>query len=144
MNSRTLEKTVWVLGLGAGVMFPLVGTHLRGAEPRGVETTSKSWKYEVEIISDGQYRIGVYQAMDSLVCDDSGRLWLRLGLSFPDEHDGSSDFYSPRGAVRYMVSDDMGLTWEFTDETRPVPPDKRSTLPDGTIVETETHCFAGD
>lgn len=142
MNLGTLRRAAWAFGLG--MAFLPAEPAVRAAQPQGVGRTSKSWKYEVEIISDGQYRVSVYQAMDSLVCDDNGRLWLRLGLVFPDEQNSASDFYWPRVTLRYMVSDDMGLTWRFTDEPRPVPPDTRSTLPDGTIVETGSHCWPRD
>ena len=128
------------------VMTCAMATSLPAAPPGSSSRaeTDKAWKYEVEIISDGQYRVSVYQAMDSLVCDKQGRLWLRLRMAFPDEKNKATDFYWPRVVLRQMVSDDQGLTWGFTDVPRPVSPDTRSVLSDGTIVQTGSHCWPTD
>ncbi len=124
-------------------MGPLLEAGSSG--PQAAPSSAKSFKYEVEIIADGPYAarptaatkgqnhsiasepcqegdkqhlccaVSVYQAMDSLVCDRQGRLWLRVKLAFPDDGNKTTDFYWPRASLRYMVSDDLGLTWAFTD-----------------------------
>jgi len=113
--------------------------------PTPVKTSAgRPWKEEVEIIADHNYQVSVFQAMDALACDPKGRLWLRVQIAFPDEQNKTTDFYYPRVILREMVSDDMGRTWRFTDEPRPLPPDTRSTLTNGTIIETGSHCWLGD
>jgi len=52
-----------------------------------------------------------------------------------------SDFYYPQAAIHVLASKDGGLTWQFTGKPWPFQKITQSTLPDGTIVETGSHCY---
>ena len=108
--------------------------------PVGTNRRARPWKYDVVILpSTSDYRVAVPQSRDALYCESTGRLWLAVTLSFPDELNKRSDYYNPRSVGKTILSEDGGLTWEFTDQPFPGPREHRSILSDGSIVETGSH-----
>ena len=146
--SRILRAMKQAVVIGMIVLFSdaaltAAKSGVTGGGKAPAPSSSGSWKYDGDILLSTQYRSGVPQCRDALYCDKNDHLWVRVALSWLDEHK-KTDAYWPRVAEYIMVSKDKGMTWAFTDEPWPGPCNTRSTLPDGTIIETGSHCYTAE
>ena len=139
---RTLIRRSWfVISLALALLTPAIADAAGAVINPSDRNGSRPWKYDVDILQNEVYNAGFPQSFDAFHVDKNGHLWIRVDLRWRDEEYQTSDAYVPRGREATLISKDMGLTWELTEESWPGSPTDRTVFPDGTILETGTRGY---